>query len=420
MLSIAFGQSKYYVDNLSENIKRSYRQKLKNGIWPQRAPIGYLNDKKTKTIIIDPEKAPLVKKAFEAYATGNYTLSALRKIIGDLGLTTHKGKELSISNYQYILKNTLYHGLIYFGGEFYEGKHEPIVTKKLFDACQEVMTRKSKPQHGGGLKPFAYRGLIKCAECGCYITIETQKGHNYLRCTKRKGPCSQKYIREEVMTAMIQSELRKVSLSDAVADWLIAEVEKEKTEDSNSSKEQIQKVNNGITTIDAKLEKLMTAYLENALTLEEYQTTKNKLVSEKQVLKDKLAAFGRISNNRFEPVVNFLNDCKQAAILAKERRTQYKNSRIFSKGRFEPTPPRPRPRFFASRTLHFRVRNRQNLQQFSGRGGRRGLGGNAASPSALRRALAFFWRFRVFREFVRRAGLEPAMPIGPGIYSPLE
>src|ERR1039458_3358555 len=92
MLSIAFGQSKYYVDNLSENIKRSYRQKLKNGLWPQRAPVGYLNDKKTKSIIIDPEKAPLVRKIFEAYATGNYTLSALRKMIGDLPRKAKKSK----------------------------------------------------------------------------------------------------------------------------------------------------------------------------------------------------------------------------------------------------------------------------------------------------------------------------------------
>ena len=322
MLSIAFGQSKYYVDNLSENIKRGYRQKLKNGIWPQKAPIGYLNDTKTKLITIDPEKAPLIKKAFDTYATGNYTFSSLRKIMGDLGLTGHKGKELSISNYQYLLKNHLYYGIIYFQKEFFEGKHEPIITKKVFDNCQEVMTRKSKPQHDGDLKPYVYRGLFKCAECGCFLTNETQKGHNYLRCTKRKGPCSQKYVREEAMTDLIREELKKVSLSDAVADWLISKVEKERADDNNSSKNQIQKVNDESTTIDAKLDKLMSAYLENALTLEEYQTAKNKLVTEKHVLKEKLELFGRISTNRFEPVINFLNDCKQATILAESNDTK--------------------------------------------------------------------------------------------------
>ncbi|MDE2233850.1 MAG: recombinase family protein, partial [Patescibacteria group bacterium] len=317
MLSIAFGQSKYYVDNLSENIKRSYRQKLKNGILPHQAPLGYLNDKKTKTIVVDPERAPLVRKMFEAYGSGNYTLSGLRKAMGELGLRSHSGRELSISNYQKLLRNPIYHGLIFFGGEFYEGKHEPIITKKLFDQVQEMMEKKSKPQKGGGLKPYVYRGLFKCGECGCSITAETQKGHNYLRCTKRKGNCSQKYVREEAVTNMIKAELEKVSLSDAVADWLMTEIEKEKTSDVDSSKNQVEKVNVEITAIDSKLEKLMAAYLENALTLGEYQTAKNKLVSEKQALKDKLAAFERMSADRFEPVVEFIKDCKQAGILAK-------------------------------------------------------------------------------------------------------
>ncbi len=88
------------------------------------------------------------------------------------------------------------------------------------------------------------------------------------------------------------------------------------------SKNQIQKVNDESTTIDAKLDKLMSAYLENALTLEEYQTAKNKLVTEKHVLKEKLESFGRISTNRFEPVINFLNDCKQAIILAESDNTK--------------------------------------------------------------------------------------------------
>ncbi len=86
--------------------------------------------------------------------------------------------------------------------------------------------------------------------------------------------------------------------------------------DSASSDIQIGKVNNEISVIDSKLDKLMTAYLENALTLPEYQETKNKLVTEKHALKDKLSAFERSATIRFEPVVNFLNDCKQAGIVA--------------------------------------------------------------------------------------------------------
>ena len=316
MLSISFGQSKYYVDNLSENIKRGHRQKLKNGIWPQKAPLGYLNDKKIKTIVVDPIKSVLVKKTFEAYSTGNFTFAQVRRKINDLGLKGTGDGLLSISNYQYLLKNPFYHGLIRYGGEFYEGKHEPIISKKLFDDVQEVMTRKSKPKTKE-LKSYAYRGLFHCGECGCFITTETQKGHNYLRCTKRKGPCEQKYVREEIITSQIQTELKKYSLSDAVADWLTAETEKDRSKNDSLISDQSKKVTDDISMIDVKLDKLMTAYLENVLTLPEYQNAKNKLVTEKHTLNDKLASLARVSTIRFEPVINFFNDCKQAAILAK-------------------------------------------------------------------------------------------------------
>jgi len=122
MLSIAFGQSKYYIDNLSENIKRGHRQKLKNGLWPQMAPLGYLNNKETKQIYVDKEKSPLIKKAFEAYSTGKYTLKEIRKIINELGLKGRRDSLLSVSNFQYLLQNPFYYGLIRYNGEYFEGK----------------------------------------------------------------------------------------------------------------------------------------------------------------------------------------------------------------------------------------------------------------------------------------------------------
>src|SRR3989344_454154 len=311
MLSIAFSQSKYYIDNLSENIKRGHRQKLKNGLWPQMAPLGYLNDKQTKNIGVDKVKSVLIKKTFEAYATGNFTLAQLRKIINELGLKGRRDVELSISNFQYLLKNPFYYGLIRYSGEFYEGKHEPIITKKLFDEAQEVMARKSKPKTKE-LKPYAYRGFFRCGECGCFITTETQKGHNYLRCTKRKNPCLQRYVREDAITSLIQTELQKVSLPDDWADWMIAENAKDRQSEVQSSTLFADSIKVEIVSVDEKLDKLMTAYLENALSLAEYQTAKNKLVNQKQSLKDKLTAFEQKVNNRFELATRFILQSKEA------------------------------------------------------------------------------------------------------------
>jgi len=323
MLSIAFGQSKYYIDNLSENIKRGIRQKLKNGLWPQMAPLGYLNDRNSKNIIVDKNKAKLIKKSFELYSTGKFSLRRLYETINNLGLIGRKNKMLSISNYQYFLKNPFYCGLIRYNGELYEGKHEPIIAKKLFDKTQEIMSGKSKPNKKK-LKYFVFRGFIRCAECGCLITAETQKGHNYYHCTKRKTECSQKYIREEELTKQINGYIQKVSLRPDWAENIIAEIEKEKSENAQSSESFAQNLKEKISIIDEKLERLMNAYLENAVSLLEYQENKNNLVQQKQILKDKIAAFEQKRGNWFEPAIRFVNEAKSAEILAKSRNLEEK------------------------------------------------------------------------------------------------
>src|SRR3989338_1264257 len=303
MLSIAFSQSKYYVDNLSENIKRGKRNKVKDGIWPQMSPLGYVNE--GGKIVVDKNIAPLIKKTFEAYSSGSFTLRQLRDKFNELGLKRKSGKELAVSNYQKLLKNPIYTGLMLYNGEIHEGKHEPIIKKKLFDSVQEVMMRKSKPK-SRGLKPYIYRGFFRCGECGCFITTETQKGHNYLRCTKRKNPCTQKYVREELITSQIQNEIKKVSLPDDWAKWMIAENDKDRQSEVQSSRLFVDSAKADISLIDSKIEKLMTAYLESALSLEEYRDAKSALVASKQLLKEKLSAFEQKANNRFELTEKFL------------------------------------------------------------------------------------------------------------------
>ena len=195
--------------------------------------------------------------------------------------------------------------MLRYGGEIHEGKHEPIISKKLFDSVQEVMMRKSKPK-GKGLKEYLYRGFFHCGECGCFITTETQKGHNYLRCTKRKNPCLQKYVREEIITSQIREEIKKVSLPLDWANWMIVENEKDRQSENQSSKIFSQKTKDEISLLDSKIEKLMSLYLENGLSIEEYRDSKNILVNQKQLLKEKLLAFEKKSHNRFELTEKFL------------------------------------------------------------------------------------------------------------------
>ena len=279
------------------------------------SPLGYIN--KNKRIVPDPEIAPLIKKTFEAYATGNFTLRELRDKFNTLGLKRKSGKELAVSNYQKLLKNPIYTGLMRYNGEIFEGKHEPIISKKLFDSVQEVMANKSKPK-SPKLKPYIFRGFFRCGECGCFITTETQKGHNYLRCTKRKNPCSQRYVREEIITSQAKEKIKKVSLSSAWANASINFFENEKMKIARAESSFAQKARNELVEIETKLDRLLDLQLDGSLSQAEYSAKKQKLILTKKDLEEKITAFGRKSNNRFELAIAFLKDANQAEKYAQQ------------------------------------------------------------------------------------------------------
>jgi site-specific DNA recombinase len=317
MLNLAFGQSKYYSDNLSVNVRRGQRQKTLEGVWSWKAPIGYLNDPKSRTIVPDPAKALLITKMFELYGSGGYTLDALRATMAEAGLRTEKNKILSLSEHQHILKCPFYYGTFVLRGEMHEASHEPLVTKALFDAVQAAMLRRSKP-NVMRLKPYVYRGLFRCASCSCTITMETQKGHNYLRCTKRiVRDCPQPYAREESVTEQIAHALTSASMPDHWADWMIQELESDRSNINAGFATTSRTITAAISKIDSKLDRLTAAYLDaGAFTASEFRIRKADLLGQKRKFQDDLASLDTADVKRFEPVIRFVNGSKQSKYVA--------------------------------------------------------------------------------------------------------
>ena len=105
MLSIAFGQSKYYVDSLSENTKRGLRQKVRRGECPGLAPVGYLNDVRTKTIVVNRKRSKNIKSAFELYSQGNSTLGDISHFLAQQGILARGGKPYKRDKISFILSN---------------------------------------------------------------------------------------------------------------------------------------------------------------------------------------------------------------------------------------------------------------------------------------------------------------------------
>ena len=316
MLSIAFGQSKYYIDNLSENVKRGLREKLRRGEWPGWAPVGYLNDYKQHTIYPDPDKAPFVKKMFELYATGKYSLESIRKEVNLLGLSGAKGKPVCKAHVAKMLRNPIYYGVFKYKNELHEASHPPLISKKLFDQVQEVLDNRHRPRKPMEVK-YTFTGLMRCSYCGCSITAEKQKGHIYYHCTKKRGICSnKKFLREEALLSQVNKIISKVYIDDETKDKMTNRLEELFQEESKASFSLSGQMKNRLKEFDTKIERLIDVYINREISQEEYIAKKANLLNEKKDLQENLGQIEKISGGWLEPSKNFLTTCNQAGSVA--------------------------------------------------------------------------------------------------------
>ena len=329
MLNMAFGQSKYYVDNLSENTKRGLRQKVKRGEYPSIAPIGYLNDSMTKSVVVDKKKSAIVRKAFSLYAENNSRLEDISHFLAQQGVRTKSGKELPRDRISFVLSNPFYVGLFRYAGEIHEGKYQPIISKKMFDRVQEILKQRGRPHHKQKNEPQPFCGLLKCGNCQMAITgeykVKKQKNGNehfytYYHCTHKSKTikCSEPCIRQEKLDEQISSLLQTFSLKKDWAEELQKMLEKDKTETAQSFTSFVQENKSRILEIQTKLQRLLDGYLEQDIEQEIYRTEKAKLLSEKKSLEEKISTFQQRQTGWIEPMRNWITKAQNLDKISKE------------------------------------------------------------------------------------------------------
>ena len=327
MLSVAFGQAKYYTDNLRENILRGIRQKIRRGELSAKAPIGYFNEPRLRTIEPDKKTFGKVKECLELFATGEYTLTAIQRKMFSLGLVgSRSNKHLALASVEHILKNPFYYGHFSYRGELHQGSHKPMISKRLFDKIQIALVQNGKPRKKRGAKNFQYLGFATCGICGYAITAERHIKKSglkfvYYRCTHKSKTiaCTEnRFLREEVLTEQVKNLCQKVSLPDEWREKFLARLENESVESRHTSDLFVQNLRDSISAIKEKLERLTDAYLAEALELAEYQERKNILMAEKKTIEEKLSDFERKGNHWLELMRNWILEANQAVNLYKQ------------------------------------------------------------------------------------------------------
>lgn len=273
----------FYPRNLSVEVTTKLLEKAEQGYYPERSPVGYQRKPKLRKayLQIDPEKAPFIKRIFELYSTGNYSYKTLAAKMREEGFMISPAVKCGKSNIEDILNNPIYMGdFIFKGKRYYNGKHDPIVSRELYAICQNIIQARIKGK--ASKHDFTFSNLIKCSKCGCYMVGELKKGkYIYYHCTGNKGgECKKKsYIREEKIEHAILETLATMQLSKDSFE-LAKRCFKNELENQNLyNEERIKSIDEEIKKTQERMNRLFNLFLDNKVNEEIYATKNAELES---------------------------------------------------------------------------------------------------------------------------------------------
>jgi site-specific DNA recombinase len=273
-----------FIRNNRDEVLKGFYGRLNQGLYPLRAPVGYLDCGKGKPKEIDPIKGPLIRQMFDLYATGRFSLWTLRAEMKRRGLRNHAGKVLSVDSASRALRNPFYMGIIKIAlrGETFEGVHSPLVPKRTFDRVQSILNGKSPSKvikHD-----FAFRRRITCADCGRRLNGERQKGHVYYRCHGRE--CRGTSIRETAIVERVAELFELLPFDEDEMRDLRDIGEEDRANDRARELARIADLKRLVTLCDERLDTLTDALLDGLIDKPTFELRKERLLHERRELKD--------------------------------------------------------------------------------------------------------------------------------------
>ena len=255
------------------------------GEYVSMAPLGYLNKRNENgrgMIVLDPDRAPLVKKLFEEYATGQHTLSEMLAKAEKWGLRNRirGNKPICKSHLHNIFNNPFYYGVMKVKDQLYPHCYEPLIHKELFEQCQAVLKgwHKKPFQYAG--KEFVFRGLITCATTGRVVTASEQKrtykngekaSWTYLRCWNPENPEKLVWVREEKVLAQVEEVFRSLQVLPDKLEYITRYVRDTDKIERAFLRRQMADLKKDYTSVQNRLDGLMDLLLDGTIDKQEFE-----------------------------------------------------------------------------------------------------------------------------------------------------
>ena len=291
--------AEFYSQNLATEVAKGMLKKAQRGGFPGMAPLGYRNvqdlskGNELRWIEVDPERAPLVKWAFEAYATGNYTLRQLAEALDERGLRTvatakRTSKQVELTTLHRLLRNPFYVGHLIWKGVEYEGNHEPLVSLQTYARVQAQLEAKRATGERTHRHEHYLKGTIFCARCGSRMIYSENKGRRgdtfyYFVCIGRHGrrtDCDLPYVWVSDIEEQLVSYYKSIELDPGTAEVLYRHIIGAASIRNKHAKKLAVQQRSRILQLENERRALLKAHLAEAVPLDILKEEQSRIASE--------------------------------------------------------------------------------------------------------------------------------------------
>lgn len=337
--------------NLALEVIKGSTQKAKAGGTPRLAPLGYLNTgtiidgREVRTVILDPERAELVRCAFEAYATGDYSLVRLLDELTEKGLTTKPNRRcpphpLHLSKLHLLLQNPYYKGVVRYRGVEYQGKHEPLVSADTFEQVQVILQ-----SHRNGEKQRTHnhylRGTLFCGFCDARLCFTNAKGKSgghypYYFCLSRhkNGGCHQPYMPVAEIEKEITRYYQGIQLDPSEAEELRELIRSSAERIAKANSKEIARQQRRLNRLNNERLKLLQLQYGDAVPLDLFKAEQERIGREmadaQRIIQERQAEYVSIEQN-LGKALRIASDCGRLYATAPPMVKRLFNQAIFEK-----------------------------------------------------------------------------------------
>lgn len=305
ILAVEFGIATQYSRDLGDNVRRAIRNKLLEGKWTSRAPLGYYTDKETRLVKVDKDYAKYITRIFYLYTKERISISKISKILFDEGFRTRTGKRVYLAGIARILADPFYTGMMVNKGTLYSGVHTPLLSKEVFEEARNIA--EGKTQVRAQKLFFPLRGFLTCDNCGCLLTATTQKGYHYYYCTNGKKICDEHkgYMREKCLYPLVSKILSDLSFSQRKVDLTYRSIQESKNRPQDNKLNIEDDLKKLISSISLKKNKLMDLFLRSSIDQETYDRKFLEFENELTTANEQLKRLNdKVHKSTFEQVKN--------------------------------------------------------------------------------------------------------------------